>query len=194
MNILTIIAHPRKGSLTFAVANRFIQGLHEAGHTTEVLDLYRSGFDPILREADEPDWSAGADQHYSPEVEAEFARMQRHDALAFVFPLWWWSMPAVMKGYIDRVWNFGLAYGPGKLHHQHALWLSLAGAPPERFEKWKYDHMIDHYFNVGMAQYCGIVSSRVALLYEAIQPEPAQAEQLLEQAYLHGKNYGKPQR
>lgn len=190
MKILTVVTHPRIHSLTFTVADRFIQGLNDAGHETEVLDLYRSGFNPVLWEADEPDWSANV-QHYSPVVEKEIERMRRHDALAFIFPLWWWSMPAMLKGYIDRVWNYGFAYGPNKLEHQNVLWLSLAGAPIERFEKRKYDKMMTHYFNVGLADYCGIPNSTFEMLYETISPKDGYMEKWLNQAYDLGLDYAK---
>lgn len=110
MNVLTVVSHPRTNSLTFAVAGRFIQGLEESGHEAELLDLHRIGFNPVMWEADEPDWS-NPTKRYSPEVEAEMERMKRHDALAFVFPVWWFGMPAMLKGYIDRVWNQGFVYG-----------------------------------------------------------------------------------
>lgn len=191
MNILTVVTHPRKESLTFAVAHRFIQGLQDAGHETEVLDLYRSGFDPVLIETDEPVWTA-ENQRFSPEVETEMERMKRHDALAFVFPLWWWNMPALLKGYIDRVWNYGFAYGSSRLPHQRVLWLTLAGAPIERFEKRRYDEMITYFFNVGLAEYCGIPHSDVELFYETIRGEPKHKARLLTRAYELGWHYAKP--
>ena len=165
-----------------------MQGLERAGHEVEVLDLHRSGFDPVLREADEPDWAARRPR-YSPEAEREIARMQRHEGLAFVFPLWWWSVPALLKGYLDRVWNYGVAYGPSRLQHRRVLWLALAGAPPERFEKRHYDRMIEHHFNVGLADYVGIPCSEVALLYETIRARPGSVEGWLEQAYDLGRRY-----
>ncbi|PTX47244.1 flavodoxin-like protein [Melghirimyces profundicolus] len=116
-------------------------------------------------------------------------RMKKHDGLAFVFPLWWWSMPAMLKGYIDRVWNDGFAYGPNKLQHEHVLWISLAGAPIERFEKRRYNTMIDHYFNIGLADYCGIPNSKIKLLYETIDPRPGHVEKMLNQAYNLGLDY-----
>jgi NAD(P)H dehydrogenase (quinone) len=155
-----------------------------------VLDLHRCGFDPVLREADEPEWLAES-QQYSPEVEREMERMLRHDALAYVFPLWWWSVPAMLKGYIDRVWNYGFAYGPKRLPHEHVLWLALAGAPPERFEKWRYDEMMKHYFDVGLAGYVGIPSSRFELLYETIkQPRGECIAGWLAKAYELGTSFG----
>lgn len=76
---LTVVTHPRTNSLTFAVADRFVQNLIKAGHDIEVLDLHRSGIDPVLGEADEPDWTRKHKQ-YSTEVEAEIERMKKHDA------------------------------------------------------------------------------------------------------------------
>ncbi|MGG3574043.1 NAD(P)H oxidoreductase [Bacillus gobiensis] len=188
MKVLTVVTHPRTNSLTFAAADRFVQGLTDAGHETEVLDLHRSGFDPVLREADEPDWS-NAIKKYSPEVEAEIERMKKHDALTYIFPLWWYSMPAMLKGYIDRVWNNGFAYGSSKLHHQKVLWLSLAAASTEDLEKREYDKMITHYLNVGLANYSGIPNSKVEFLYETLDGKPEHTENLLTQAYNLGLGF-----
>lgn len=188
MKVLTVVTHPRINSLTFAVANRFVQGLTDAGHETEVLDLHRSGFDPVLLEVDEPDWT-NSDKQYSSEVEAEIQRMKKHDALAYIFPLWWYNMPAMLKGYIDRVWNNGFAYGSSTLHHQHVLWLSLAAASAGHLEKREYDKMITHYLNVGLANYAGIPSSKVEFLYETLDSRPGHTENLLNQAYKLGLNF-----
>lgn len=97
MKVLIVVSHPRKDSLTFQVAGRFVQGLAEAGHDYEILDLHGIGFDPVLKGADEPDWLV-AEQSFSPEVEMEIRRMKEHDALAFIFPLWWWHLAYYAKG------------------------------------------------------------------------------------------------
>ncbi|WP_082232820.1 NAD(P)H oxidoreductase [Halobacillus massiliensis] len=189
MKILTVVTHPRQNSLTFVVANKFVEGLRAAGHETEIFDLYRSGFNPMLWEDDEPDWEADH-QSFSPEVEGEMNRLKRYDGLAFIFPLWWWNMPAMMKGYIDRVWNYGFAYGPDKLSHKKVIWLPLAGAPIYRFEKWQYDQMIHHYFNVGLAKYCGIADSRVEMLYETVKnPTEDVKKKWMSLAYSAGTSY-----
>ncbi len=190
MRVLTVVSHPRKDSLTFKVADRFVQGLADAGHDYEILDLHGIGFDPVLKGADEPDWSASV-QTFSPEVETEIRRLKEHDALALIFPVWWWHLPAMLKGYIDRVWNNGFAYGANNLHHQHALWIGLAGASEEQMNKRSYGEMITHLLNVGIAGYCGISNSKVEFLYETLESEPAHYDMLLDQAYRLGLNYGK---
>ncbi|MNJ53169.1 General stress protein 14 [compost metagenome] len=190
MKVLIVVSHPRKDSLTFQLAARFVQGLADAGHDYEILDLHGIGFDPVLKGLDEPDESI-AEQSFSPEVEMEIRRMKEHDALAFIFPLWWWSLPAMLKGYIDRVWNNGFAYGSNRLHHQHVLWITLAGASKEQMVKRSYDKMITHLLNVGIADYCGVPNSKVEFFYETLNSNPGHYEMLLNQAYLLGLNYAK---
>ncbi|TES51565.1 NAD(P)H oxidoreductase [Halalkalibacterium halodurans] len=190
MKVLTVVSHPRKDSLTFEVAEHFVKGLTESGHEYEILDLHEIGFDPVLKGVDEPDWSV-AEQPFSPEVEMEIRRMKEHDALALIFPLWWWHLPAMLKGYIDRVWNNGFAYGANHLHHQQVLWIGLAGVSKEQMKKRNYDEMITHLLNVGIADYCGVSNSKVEFLYETLDSHPNHYEMLLNEAYRLGLNYDK---
>lgn len=188
VKVLTVVSHPRVESLTFSVTDRFTQGLIDAGHETEVLDLYRSGFNPVLWEADEPDWSSNH-KRYSPDVETEMERMKQNDALAFIFPVWWYHLPAMLKGYIDRVWNNGFAYGSNKLHHSQVLWLGLAADSKEGIEKRQYLNLMDQQLNIAIAGYCGILNSRVEILYNTLDSNPETHDRLLAQAYHLGLNY-----
>lgn len=193
MNVLIVVSHPRQDSLTFAAARRFAQGLAEAGHDYEILDLHGIGFDPLLQGIDEPDMSL-EEQAFSPEVEREMKRLKEHDALAFIFPVWWWHLPAMLKGYIDRVWNNGFAYGKNQLQHQRVLWMALAGVSKEQMNKRNYGESIAHLLNVGIADYCGISKSRVEFLYETtLDSNPRHYELLLNQAYQLGLNYAEEQ-
>ncbi|MGC6744074.1 NAD(P)H oxidoreductase [Escherichia coli] len=91
------------------------------------LDLYRRNFNPVMTPEDEPDWK-NMDKRYSPEVHQLYSELLEHDTLVVVFPLWWYSFPAMLKGYIDRVWNNGLAYGDGhKLPFNKVRWVALVG-------------------------------------------------------------------
>ena len=187
MKVLTIVAHPREDSLTFQVLQSFTKGLEDQGHVVEVLDLYRENFNPVLHEVDEPDWES-REYRYSDEVHQEIERLQKHDGLAFVFPVWWYSIPVIIKGYIDRVCNYGVAYGYNKLSHQKALWIGLAGGTKEHFQKYEYDTMIERHLNVSIANYTGIRDSRVELLYSTLSGKMnLQDYQTI--AYELGKNY-----
>ncbi len=188
MNVLVVVSHPRKDSLTFQIADRFVQGLAEAGHGYEILDLHEIGFDPILREMDEPDYTQEK-QVFSPEVETEMERLKKHDAVAFVFPLWWWHLPAMLKGYVDRVMNNGFAYGANKLPHQQILWIALSGVTEEQMQKRNYGQSIANLLNVGIADYCGVSQSRVEFLYETLESKPEHYVALLNHAHHLGLNY-----
>lgn len=190
MKVLTVVSHPRTNSLTFAITERFVQGLADAGHEVEVLDLHRSGFNPILWEADEPDWY-NSDKKYSAEVESEMERLKKHDALALIFPIWWYGMPAMLKGYIDRVWNHGFAYGPSKLHHKRIVWIALTAGTEEELAKRNYDQMMLHLLNVGISEYVGLHDSTVEFFYGTLDKNPEHIEQLLNRAYHLGQQYGK---
>lgn len=158
-------AHPRTESLTATVASDVTQVLRGSGLTVEVSDLYRSGFDPVLREPDEPDWN-NLDKQYSPEVMAASSREGGAAAVVFVFPVWWYSMPAILKGHIDRVWNHGIFYGGGRRTGLPIVrWIALAGDTQHQYEKRGYDTMMAHHLNVGIAGFCGVEDSRLELLY-----------------------------
>lgn len=109
MNVLLVLAHPRRRSLTGLAAEAFATAAAERGHLIEWADLVTENFDPVLREADEPDWNDGI-KAYSAEVRQEMARIENNDATVMFFPVYWWSMPAILKGWIDRVLVYGGTY------------------------------------------------------------------------------------
>jgi len=172
MNILIVFDHPRRDSFCGALLDTFLEGLAEAGHRAEVADLRAENFDPRLPIGDEPDWN-NADKVYSPEVLAEQQRISRNDALAFIFPVWWWSVPATTKGWVDRVWNNGWAYGERKLPHRKALMIGAAGGDEKTFTKRGYDTAIRTQLLTGMIDYCGIKEGELVLLYDLLGEDAA---------------------
>lgn len=167
MNVLIVFDHPRRDSFCGAILDQFVAGLHEAGHQAEIADLRAEGFDPRLDPVDEPDWDDPR-KIYSPAVLSEQDRIARADALAFVFPVWWWSVPAATKGWIDRVWNNGWAYGDHKLDHAKALFVGVAASSAEQYSKRGYDTAMRTQLVTGVAQYCGIEDSALELLHDAL--------------------------
>src|SRR5262245_56488305 len=99
MNTLLVLDHPRKSSLTAQVADVFMAAGQEKGHRFEFADLHAEGFDPAMQEADEPDWN-DSDKVYSEAVQKEMQRIERNEATVMIFPVYWWSMPAMLKGWI----------------------------------------------------------------------------------------------
>ena len=103
MHVLTVLDHPHPASFAAAIAQAFMEGVATAGHTVELADLHAEGFDPRWTMADVTDAE-------SPELIAERTRIARADAICLVFPLFWWGMPSMTKGWVDRVWSWGWAY------------------------------------------------------------------------------------
>lgn len=177
MNVLVVLDHPRRSSFCGSVLDEVVAGLETAGHEVEVADLHREGFDPRMTEADEPDWDDSR-KRYSDAVLAEQARIMRNDALVLVFPVWWWSMPAMLKGWIDRVWNNGWAYGSHKLAHRRALMIGTCSASAEAFAKRGYDTAIRTQLVVGIANYCGIGDAELVLMHDVTGDADTRAQHL----------------
>ena len=168
MKTLLVLAHPRKDSLTAKVADIFAAGLEKNGHRIEWADLVEEGFDPVLREADEPDWN-DPNKQYSPEVRREMERVERNDATVMIFPVYWWSVPAVLKGWIDRVWNYGWAYGEVGYPQNRAWMIGVAGTAADGYAKRGYDTAMSTQLDVGLLDYCGVRERRLELLYGSIE-------------------------
>ena len=98
-----------------------------------------------------------------------FNTLKGVDTLFIVFPVWWYSFPAILKGYIDRVWTNGLAYGKGnRLPVNKIRWVALAGETREAFDqKGNYAYM-QHLMNKSLALYCGVEDSKVEFLFDTI--------------------------
>ncbi|MFC9977911.1 NAD(P)H oxidoreductase [Spirillospora sp. NPDC127200] len=170
---LLVVAHPRGDSLTARVAGRVRDRLTAAGSTVDVLDLHAEGFDPRMTPADEPDWG-DRDKVYSAEVRAHMARIEAADLIVVVFPVWWYGVPAILKGWIDRVWNYGFAYGRSKprLAGKRMVWLALAGEGEKGYTATGLGDALELQLRAGVSQYCGIQDASVRFLYDAIPSGP----------------------
>ncbi|MGD9482785.1 NAD(P)H oxidoreductase [Streptomyces sp. TRM70308] len=162
---LLVVAHPRADSLTAQVAAHLHTRIKDRGDTADVLDLYAEEFDPRLAPVDEPDWG-DRDKRYSPEVHAHMERVSAADEIVVVFPVWWYAPPAILKGWIDRVWNYGFAYGRStpRLAGKRMLWLGLAGASEAELREPGFDAAMDLQLRVGVSQFCGIPDTVVHLV------------------------------
>lgn len=127
MQVLLVYAHPEPASFNGALRDTAVATLTAAGHTVTVSDLYAQGFDPVAGPADvtvrsNPQaFNLGLEQlqavkhgTLAADVQAEFTKLMAADLLLLQFPLWWFSLPAILKGWIDRVFVFGGAYDFGR--------------------------------------------------------------------------------
>jgi NAD(P)H dehydrogenase (quinone) len=111
MHVYIVFAHPSKQSFNRAVLDAFAQGLRDAGHTYELGDLYEMGFKSEMDvEQYRREVGLDPDAPVPDDVGEEQEKMNRADALAFIYPVWWSDCPAKLKGWFDRVLTYGYAY------------------------------------------------------------------------------------
>ena len=115
MNILIVYAHPDPASLNGALKDYAVAHLRRAGHAVQVSDLYAMDWKATLEASEIP---AGSRQN--GDVLREQDKLRWADVVIFQFPLWWFSMPAIMKGWVERVYSYGFGYGVGE--HSERRW------------------------------------------------------------------------
>ncbi len=99
-----VVCHPVAGSYVHTVADAVVDGLRAGGRDVRVVDLYAEGFDPVLSREE---WRARID---APLVHPHAEHLRWCDELVLVYPTWFGAQPAMLKGWIDRVWAVGVAY------------------------------------------------------------------------------------
>lgn len=111
MKVLLVSAHPVADSYNAALCRAARDALARAGHTVDHLDLYAEGFDPVLGRAERLGYHA-IPANRAP-VEPYVARLEAAEALVFVFPVWCYGVPAILKGFFDRVFLPGVSFTLG---------------------------------------------------------------------------------
>lgn len=125
MKTLIVYAHPEPRSLNGSLKDLAVSTLEAAGHEVRVSDLYAMNWKAVVDAADFGEYatsplrvipsSAGAHDAgaLTPDVAAEQEKLLWADTVIFQFPMWWYTMPAILKGWVDRVFSYHFAYGVG---------------------------------------------------------------------------------
>jgi len=182
-----IWAHPRTQSLTAQIVNSMKIRAGENGLIISELDLYRSGYNPVMSGDDEPRWD-NINYKYTEEIIKLFESLKGIDTMCIVFPIWWYSFPAILKGYIDKVWTNGLAYGKqNRLPVNKIRWIALAGETKQAFEeKGNYERMT-YMMNESLAAYCGVTDTKVEFLFDTIGFEGQRGQEHYTALFLQAK-------
>ncbi|MGJ8610813.1 MAG: NAD(P)H-dependent oxidoreductase [Octadecabacter sp.] len=195
MHVLTVLDHPDPRAFSAAVASAFIAGAADAGHTTELADLNAEGFNPLWSQGD---MDADAPATQPADVLQEQARIERADAICLVFPLFWWGMPAMMKGWVDRVFSWGWAYDQlgdpdvSLLRPRTGVLLVPAGARSDEMADSGYTAALETQWINGTFGYFGF-SPRELVLLNGSKGSQARREGLLKRAYDTGVTPPEPQ-
>lgn len=176
MHLLTVFSHPYRDRYPAAVMDAFHEPFRQADHTIDVLDLHGEGFDPRFTASDHAHFWGGP---IPPGIEDMHRRVEAADRLAFVFPVYWWSMPALMKGWIERVFTAGWAYqygsgvadrGKAALHgllpSLPTILIGIGGSKKTTYDRYGYDEAMRTQLDVGVFAYCGIDDVESHLVYD----------------------------
>ena len=154
MNAFVVYWHPEPRSFNAAMFRIAKETLASAGHEVRASDLHASRFDPVSSRANfstvkDPDYfkpqieemHAAQQNGFSPEIEAQIANVEWCDLMIWQFPLWWFGLPAALKGWVDRVFAMGRTYGGGRVYQtgyfrgKRALLSLTTGGPEKAYRK-----------------------------------------------------------
>lgn len=152
MKVLVVLAHPEPKSFNAAMFRAAVETLQSAGHHVETSDLYRMSFDPVSSRRNfvtehDPDYlklqleesAAAKNGTFAPDLDAEMSKVAAADLLILQFPMWWFGLPAILKGWVDRVFAMGMFYGGGRVYDtgvlrgRRALLSLTSGSPADAF-------------------------------------------------------------
>lgn len=179
MNVLVVYAHQEPTSFTASMKNVAIESLTKQGHSVVLSDLYGQGFSAVAQKWDfvttsgqhfnymlEQKHAAKLEFAFSPDIVAEIEKIQQANLILFVFPIWWFGVPAILKGWFDRVlamgvtWDGGRIYENGLLRGKQAMVVASAGGPSEYYKKeGKHRATVNeilHPVNHGTLAFCGL--------------------------------------
>lgn len=188
MNSLVVVSHADSNSLTHHVAHATVDALRDAGGTVELADLYAEGFDPRFADADLSFYRGTGSA--PNDVASEQERIDRAEHLILVFPMYWWSFPALLKGWIDRVFVNGWAfdYTPGssfqkKLDRLTIHLVPVAGDDAASFERHGIDIAVRTQIEQGIIEYCGAKVGSTTFVHESdTKPKDVLAAEIRELA------------
>jgi putative NADPH-quinone reductase len=187
MKILIINGHPDAKSYSAAITAEFTKNLDKQRHQIENLELGKMKFDPVLR--------FGYRQKMPPNADIERSQqlLKWADHMVFIYPIWWSSMPSLLKGWIDRVMTPGFAYNM-KSFYRHDGHLSgrtaeliLTSDAPAFYYRWLAPTPVRLMRN-HILKLCGIRTTRVQIFGKTQAATDERRQKFLEQIKERAKN------
>ncbi|WP_138750950.1 NAD(P)H-dependent oxidoreductase [Paenibacillus sinopodophylli] len=186
MNHLIVFAHPHKGSFNHAILNAAVEALQANSHEVNVRDLNELGFNPVLSTEDT---AAMREGNVPADIKTEQEFLINADVVTFIYPIWWTGLPAILKGYVDRVFSYGFAYqynaegGIDKLlSGKKGLIVNTYGSPFEYYESIGMNNSLKQTSGDGIFGFTGIEVVDQLLFGGVTSPDAdAERQSILEQ-------------
>lgn len=193
MRVLIVLAHPKTDSFNAALCAALGEGLREAGHEIDIADLNAEGFDPVLRG---PELDTLGTRCPLSDVAVYQERIMRAQALAFIFPVWWFGLPAILKGFVDRVFQEEFAFRfaadgrvRGLLPHKKALVICTAGASAALYRLFRFGRPLERTFDDWTLKTCGIRAVRHVFYHDVLSASDTTLARYLRQVRRLGREY-----
>lgn len=157
MRYLIVYAHPNPASFNHAIRETVLRVLKQKNRDVRIRDLYALHFNPVLHGSELEGLQQG---RVSGDVAIEQEHVRWADVLIFIYPIWWAGMPAILRGYIDRVFSKGFAYdyGPegGLLKGKKVVIFNTLGAPLEVYESAGIFKSMEQLTDQETFRFCGM--------------------------------------
>lgn len=159
MKHLVVYAHPKSESFNRAILETTTTVLKKNGHEVIVRDLYSLNFQPVLKPEDTAAMRTG---HTPQDIKTEQEFITQADAITFIYPIWWTGLPAILKGYVDRVYSYGFAYSAGEegiikmLTGKQGFIINTHGTPQEIYDKIGMTDGLKITSDIGIFDFVGI--------------------------------------
>ncbi len=184
MNILIVFAHPNPRSFNHAILETLDTTLREQGHATRIHDLYQMRFRAVLDSDDLiRNWRGDLPEDILREQEA----VRWAQGLAFVYPIWWFGAPAILKGWIDRVFvrkfafDFTAAGMEGLLTHDRALIVNTLGGDEALYQRERWHELLVRPMVEGVLNACGVRNVTYRAFYSVVTVSHAERRAMLEE-------------
>ncbi len=184
MKYLIVYAHPDPESFNHAILGAVEKRLKDKGRRYDVRDLYALGFDPVLVRGE---LAPGASKDVAKDAEREREYVAGADALIFIYPIWWFAMPAIMKGYVDRVFSEGFAFAfeggrlKGLLGGKRAFIINTTGSSRAILDRMGYEDAMRKTTDRGIFEFCGMEVVRHSYLCAVHEADEAARRVMLEE-------------
>ncbi|WP_024953556.1 NAD(P)H-dependent oxidoreductase [Sulfurospirillum arcachonense] len=184
MKHLIVYAHPKEDSFNHAILERTIKILEDKGDSVVVRDLYALGFNPVLSANDMKEIGAG---EVPQDIATEQGYITDADAITVLYPIWWTSMPAILKGYFDRIFSYGFAFKytqdgniEGLLSDKKALLFSTQGAPNTYYDATGMTEAFKNTTDVGIFGFVGAEVKEHVFFGEVPTVDDAKRKEMLD--------------
>ena len=160
MNHLVLYAHPNPKSFNHAILETTVKTLESKGHEVSVRDLYELNFEPVLKGSDFEGFQSG---NTPTDIKTEQDFISKADVITMIYPIWWTGLPAILKGYIDRVLSYGFAYAYGEdgsidkfLTGKKGMIINTQGTPNDIYDSIGMTDALKKTSDTGIFDFVGI--------------------------------------